>query len=375
MSLSPCTRVLLGFCTFLACVSASHASDYVTGGLPADSAGVVAALPPADEQQTDSVGTIAAGAAPTPSTREEQAGEGEEEFPRVPAADFTYAGVPRYTMNGSLPYVDTHLKPLPAAIVGGVYIGAFVWLHNEQANAWWADQRGEFHIQDDWEYALQVDKAGHFYGGYMASYLISEGLLTTGMSWDAATVWGSVAGLMYQTYVELEDGYARDWGFSPSDMVSNTLGAGYFVAQHYVPFLQNFTPKWQYVPSDWLGKNTINHSTTFIDDYNGSTFWMSANVHNLLPEAAAGYWPRWLNIAVGYNVYGVGLPDPRDRERRYVVALDYNLVELLPDGHGLWNWFRQGLNMIKLPAPAIVIGNTTRFHLLYPFTLSTSVHF
>lgn len=298
-----------------------------------------------------------------------------DDYPRIASVDFTYAGARRYTMDGSLPYEDSHLKALPTAIVGGVYLGAFIWLHNEQANAWWANQRGAFHIQDDWEYALQVDKAGHFYGGYMASYLLSEGFLTTGMSWDAATVWGSVAGLLYQSYVEVEDGFARDWGFSPSDMVSNTLGAGFFVAQRYVPFLQNFTPKWQYIPSDWLGKNTIQHSTTFIDDYNGSTFWLSANVHNLLPPAAASYWPRWLNLAFGYNVYGVGLPDARDRERRYVIGLDYNLVELLPDGPGLWNWFRQGLNMIKLPAPALVIGNTTKFHLLYPFTLSTSIHF
>lgn len=293
----------------------------------------------------------------------------------ISQSEFTYANAQRYTIDGALPYRDTHLHPVPTAIVGGTYFGAIVGLHVIQSNAWWANQRGEFHFQEDWEYALQVDKAGHFYGGYLVSYVLSEGLLTTGFSWDAATVWGGVAGLLYQTYVEVEDGFARDWGFSPSDMVSNTLGAGFFVAQHYVPVLQNFTPKWQYVPSDWLDQNTIPHTTTFIDDYNGSTFWLSANVHNLLPKSAEDYWPKWLNIAVGYNVLGVGLPSADQRERRIIVGLDYNLVELLPDGPNFWNWLRQGLNHIKLPAPAIVIGNTTSFRLLYPFTISTGVKF
>lgn len=293
----------------------------------------------------------------------------------TPLEEFTYAGAQRYTMDGSLPPLETTIRPVSAAIVGGVYIGGVIALHINQSNAWWADQRGAFHVQDDWEYALQVDKAGHFFGGYMCSYVMSEGLMTAGLSWDAATVWGGITGLMYQTYVEVEDGYARDWGFSPSDMVSNTIGASFFVAQHYVPFLQNFTPKWQYVPSSVLDANTISHAVTFIDDYNGSTFWLSANVHNLLPEQAAHYWPRWLNVAFGYNVLGVGLPREDQRERRYVIGLDYNLVEILPDGPPLWNWFRQGLNHIKLPAPAIVIGHTTSFRLFYPFTISTGIKF
>ncbi len=56
---------------------------------------------------------------------------------------------------------------------------------------------------------------------------------------------------------------------------------------------------------------------------------------------------------------------------RFVIGIDYNLVELLPDGVPFWNWLKQSLNYIKLPAPAIEFSNQgTKFMILYPFTIS-----
>jgi len=71
---------------------------------------------------------------------------------------------------------------------------------------------------------------------------------------------------------------------------------------------------------------------------------------------------------VGYGINGYYTSN---MSRRYVVGLDYNLVELLPDGPNFWNWLKQTLNLVKWPAPAIEFSsNGTRFHLLYPFTIS-----
>ena len=290
---------------------------------------------------------------------------------------FTYAGRRRYTLNGSLPNLQTKIRPTTTAIIGGVYAGTLVWLHIHQANAWWSGDRGKFHFQEDWVSALQVDKAGHAFGAYFVSYLLSEGFIASGFSWDDATNWGTLMAMLYQTYVEIEDGFAKDWGFSPSDLYADATGSLFFIAQHYVPALQNITPKWQFVPSEWTGKPVINRPRTFIDDYNSSTFWWSVNVHNILPQKLKKYWLPWLDISFGYGADAIDAPiaanGPPDQlaSRRYAIGLDYNLVELLPDGGWFWNWFRQTLNYIKLPAPALEFqNNVVRFYLMYPFRIS-----
>jgi hypothetical protein len=280
-------------------------------------------------------------------------------------------------VDGSLPRTVTQIKPLTAGIVGGVYLGAIIALHINQQNAWWSGNRGSFHFEEDWVSALQVDKAGHAFGGYMTSYIMSEVLMASGFSWDGSTLWGSIFGLAYQTYVESEDGYAKTWGFSPSDWYFDAMGPLFFLAQHHIPALQNITPKWQYIPSEWIGEPVINRQRTFLDDYNSSTFWWSLNVYNILPEKLKQYWLPWLNIAVGYGANAVDVrvdpngPPDQLSERRYVIGLDYNLVRLLPDGGWFWNWFRQSLNLIKLPSPAIEFSPAgTKFKLLYPFNIN-----
>lgn len=290
---------------------------------------------------------------------------------------FTYAGERRYTLDGMLPNAKTEIRTTNAAILGGIYLGTLTWLHFNQANAWWKKDRGKFHFEEDWVYALQVDKAGHFYGGYLFSYVFSEALIASGFSWDEAADWGTVLGITYETYIETEDGFAKSWGFSPSDFYADAMGSIFFIAQHYVPALQNVTPKWEYIPSEWIGKPVINRPRTFIDDYNSSTFWWSVNLYNILPQNLKQYWIPWLDLSFGYGADAIdapigpsGHPDQL-AARRYIIGVDYNLVKLLPDGGWFWNWFRQSLNYIKFPSPAIEFkNNITTFHLLYPFRIS-----
>lgn len=296
----------------------------------------------------------------------------------VPLSEFTYAGERQYTIDGPLPTLKTHIKPLNASIFGGIFLATVIALHIHQSNAWWSSDRGHFHFQEDWVSALQVDKAGHAFGGYLASYAMSQGLMASGISWEQSNIWGSVFGLAYQTYVETEDGFAKNWGFSPSDWYFDAIGPIFFLAQRNVPALQNITPKWQYIPTEWTNRPDIRRPKTFIDDYNSSTFWWSVNVYNILPDNYKKYWLPWLNIAVGYgadaidaNVNPNGPPDQLS-SRRYVIGLDYNLIKLLPSDGNFWNWLRQTLNFVKLPAPTIEFENgVTRFYLLYPFRLST----
>ncbi len=245
-------------------------------------------------------------------------------------------------------------------MVGAALTGGLIYFHVTMKNAWW-DQRTSFKFKDDWDDVLQIDKAGHAFAGYMESYAFTELMMGAGVGWRSATVIGGLVAFGYQTYVELEDGFSEGWGFSLTDVASNALGAGLHIAQGFVPALGYVRPKYQFVPAAWLDVPRL--STTWIDDYNSSTFWLSTS-----PRCLAGdrldWWPSWLNLALGY---GVNINGENDRKRRVVVALDYNLVQLLPDGGHVWNWFRQTLDHIKFPAPAIEFSPEPKLFVAFPW--------
>lgn len=292
--------------------------------------------------------------------------------------EFTYAGDARTTFLGAMPRRSTTIQPIPTAVVGGAYLGVTIALHQIQANAWWKDERGPFHFQEDWEYAFQVDKFGHCFGGYTMSWLIGDMLMDCGFDVETATIAGGSLGLAYQTYVEVLDGFGTRWGFSPSDAISNTVGAGLYVAQHYSLFLQNFTPRWNYAPPTLTGEHAINNRTAnFIDDYNSATFWLACDVERLLPSSWSSYWPDWAMVSVGYGIrdYEVRLPSGELAAAypRFMVGLDYNWMRILPPLPGVLNFFRQALNHIRLPGPTVEFSERgTRFHVLYPFVISVA---
>jgi hypothetical protein len=105
----------------------------------------------------------------------------------------------------------------------------------------------------------------------------------------------------------------------------------------------------------------------------------------MLPAGISDYWPEWLEIAVGYAARNLSIPctdcpppkgEPHYDENGYVyvygdpkfiIGLDVSLVKLLPDDGSFFNWFRQTLDLFKLPTPAVEFGEETRFYLLYPF--------
>lgn len=284
------------------------------------------------------------------------------------ADNFKYAGSQRFTLSGDLPNLHTEIKPLQASAVTAVAIVTGIALHINQSAAWWDGKGRSFYFYDDWDDVLFADKCGHFMGGYFISYLSREAFVFSGFSWDNSISLGSLVGILAQTYVEFKDGYAENTGFSTSDFVADITGIAYFHLQHYIPVLQNFSPKWQYVPPSLIGVPPKARTQTFLDNYNSTTAWVSIHVRNLFWGEEESIWPKWLNIGFGYGVNGYYTPDISSR---FVIGLDYNFVELLPDGAPFWNWLKQSLNCIKFPAPAIEYSNKgMNFKLLYPFTIT-----
>lgn len=282
--------------------------------------------------------------------------------------EYMFAGGPRYTALGEMPNRRTELRTVPAIATGTVVAGMVLGIHLYQKNAWWSDRKTDFHVQTDWGYAAQADKFGHLFGGYLTSYLGYEMLVASGVSPNTAGWLGPLIGLGFQTYVEIEDGFSP-FGFDPTDQYANTIGPLFVALRHYVEPLQNFGIKWSYFPNDEYNEGIRSgHNTIIIDDYNGQTIWFSAKVGNLLPESIP--WPKWLRLAVGYGATNVDRWDEGDMllqpGRRAFVALDYDLVELVPDIGWFGNWLVQSFDNFRWPAPAFQFAPEPKFYLAWP---------
>ena len=237
--------------------------------------------------------------------------------------------------------------------ITGVTAGAFWWLHNYQKNAWWSGQRGKFHIQNDWDYAMSADKTGHFFDGALIQAIYRGALEWAGFS-PTASVWlGAAFSIAYMTDVEIEDGFATDWGFSMGDQICNVAGALYPVAQYYWMPLRSFNFKWSYYPSEEITSG--NKNGAFLDDYNGQTMWLSANIHDFLGKKAKRFWPDYLNIVTGYGVNDYKQFDKRYAD--YYVGLDLNWERIIPGNSKFMIWFKNIINHFRfLPLPAIRIN-------------------
>ena len=297
----------------------------------------------------------------------------------VAAIDTANADIPkrpfRYTLDGSLPRTFTQLDPLKTALVGGGFTAILGGLQIYQYNAFWSD-RTTFRIIDDGDLEYGADKGGHMFAAYTMSKLATDALMTSGFSHDLAVVSGGLIGAGYQFFVEVQDGFGRGWGFSPSDVYANTAGSVFHIMQHFIPFFSNIHFKGTYFPAPWMGEKTRKGASTPIDDYSAWTWWFSFDIHGMLPQEAQSFWPPWLNISVGYAARNL---EWADASRRYILSVDYNLEKLLPDGSPFWNWLRQYLNIIKLPAPALEFAfapdgkllGPPRLHFLFPFKIAS----
>ena len=80
---------------------------------------------------------------------------------------------------------------------------------------------------------------------------------------------------------------------------------------------------------------------------------MTVNVHNLLPASAGEWWPKWVNLAMGYGVSGYVHNSPNlGIKRKMVFGLDLNLSSF-ETGSTDVQVLQKSIDMIHLPAPAI----------------------
>ena len=240
-------------------------------------------------------------------------------------------------------------------------------------NSWWSEKNTAFHFDrgSDKEYALNVDKAGHFMGGLQAAELFSESMRWAGMNKKQALWYGAAFGSGLQLAIEMKDAYAPFWGFSILDLTIGSAGAFLPIAKYYSLTLRAFDVKLSY----WKRHNTYwdlekqrektPYKYAWQDDYVNQTYWLSVDLNHFNEK-----FPDWLNIAIGFGLDETQYLDAKHAKtggnNEWYIALDYDIPKMLkgwnsPIAKKIKHW----LNYFHFPAPTIRISPKTEFYPLF----------
>jgi hypothetical protein len=259
-------------------------------------------------------------------------------------------------------------------IIGGTsvaYAGSMVGL----SNLWYKNQpRSSFHFFNDNHEWKQIDKLGHAATAFHESRAGIKMLLWTGMPTKKAVLYGSMAGFLFQTPIEILDGFSASYGASVGDLAANTTGSLLVLTQYLIWEEVNVQMKFSYRPTGYadlrpnvLGSNGIQR---VLKDYNGQTYWLSANLKSIFFKQRK--FPAWLNVAVGHGANEMIYGDPKDNKangfnsyRQWYLSLDVDPEKIKTKSKALKTVFF-ALNMFKMPFPTLSMNGKGQFQFL-PF--------
>ena len=295
-----------------------------------------------------------------------------------PAAALSSPGDPLTWRDSTWDYrsedsVDLQLEIKPWRLAG---VASFTLLAYGAAygfvfkKGWWGDDERGFHFENDFDYALNLDKFGHFAAGVVIGETFYEGYRWAGASEFQSYLFAGLTALATHIAIDIKDGFAPSWGFSFVDVLSGGLGGFLPMAERYVPLFKYIDLKWSYWINTTIYYDKEGHTAgggVFTDDYVNQTFWLSVKPYRLLPEAARKYYPSWLAIAVGLSIdEKVFMKKPHPEPHREVyIAFDYDLEAFRPQSR-LARTIVKALNYFKLPAPTIQVYPEFHWYLLYP---------
>lgn len=243
---------------------------------------------------------------------------------------------------------------------------------------WYADYpKSNFHFINDNSEWMQMDKVGHLYSSYHIGRFGAEALNWSGVSNKSQLIYGASLGFVFLTAVEVMDGFSEEWGASMGDVVANATGTALYVSQELIWKEQRIIPKFSFHTTqysnyrpDLLGSTT---QEQILKDYNGQTYWFSANLHSFSNKSKI---PKWLNVALGYGAEGlIGENDDKnalifpikpEKYKQFYLSLDLDLTKISTKSHFLMTVFSV-LNTVKIPAPTLEYSPQRgfKFHPLY----------
>ncbi|MFI1745863.1 DUF2279 domain-containing protein [Thalassobellus sediminis] len=261
-----------------------------------------------------------------------------------------------------------------AVIISEAAIGGITLLGLNQL--WYADyKQSKFHTINDNNEWLQMDKMGHVFTSYQLGKHGAQLLEWSGVSEKNQLIYGATLGFTFLTAVEVLDGYSEEWGFSWGDVLANASGTGLYVGQELLWKEQRIALKFSFHQTKYASLRPDKLGNGFLEevlkDYNGQTYWLSANLHAFFKEKSI---PKWLNVAVGYGADGMlaGIKDIDnqlltnfDRQRQFYLSLDVNLKEIKTNSKFIKVVF-DVFNTVKIPFPTLEFNKKgCVFHLFY----------
>jgi hypothetical protein len=199
-----------------------------------------------------------------------------------------------------------------------------------------------------------------------------------GVSPAKATWIGGLSSTVYLTAIELLDAHSSKWGWSWADMGANLFGSGLFISQQLGWYEQRIQLKFSFHHKNYSdptlkkrADDLFGSSWTerMLKDYNGQTYWLSANLKSFFPDS---HLPSWLNVAVGYGADGMfggfenkwtdsdpGFPIDRTdikRYRQWYLAPDIDFSKIRTNKKAV-KVLLDFLNCFKIPSPALQLSN------------------
>ncbi|WP_298764844.1 DUF2279 domain-containing protein [uncultured Polaribacter sp.] len=240
---------------------------------------------------------------------------------------------------------------------------------------WYKDfPQSNFHFINDNKDWKQMDKMGHIMTSYYFGKVGMNVLDWAGVSKKNQLIYGATYGFAFLTAVEVLDGFSKQWGASIGDILANATGTGLLVGQELLWNEQRIIMKYSFNQTRFaeLRPNTLgeNYLQQALKDYNGQTYWLSANIWSFAKESN---FPKWLNVAFGYGAEGMLYSRTRstnslsqDPFRQFYVSLDVDLTKIKTKSKILKSLFSV-VNFIKIPSPTLEINTKgkIKFHYLY----------
>lgn len=245
------------------------------------------------------------------------------------------------------------------AAQSALYLGTIYGL----SKSWYKNPLTKFTFQDDTREWLQMDKMGHVYTSYQIARHTAELYKKTGISKRQMLVYGAISGIIFQTPIEILDGFSPDYGFSPGDMIANISGSVIYLGQIALWDEVRIQPKFSFhytslskVRPELLGTN---RSESWLKDYNGQTYWFSGSPGTFFKNSG---WPAWLCLSVGYGIHDMVSAEKETSiergyhpYRQYYLSLDIDLTKIKTKSK-LVRTIGFFANSIKIPAPALQIS-------------------
>ncbi|MGV6831295.1 MAG: DUF2279 domain-containing protein [bacterium] len=255
--------------------------------------------------------------------------------------------------------LNTVLISEASLITGGLIALNQLWYSDfEQSNFRTINDSGEWR---------QLDKFGHVYATYHLTRLSADAFKWSGLSKEKSNLYGAISSYTFMTAIEIFDGFSEDWGFSWYDMAANTLGTGLYLGQEYLWDEQRILLKYSFNRSKYAALNPSKLGDGFTEelfkDYNGQTYWLS---FNLFAFTQSSFFPKWLNVAVGYGAEGmlngrsslqITEFNQNERYNQFYLSLDVDFTRIQTNSHFLKTLFSL-VTMLKIPFPTLEINTS-----------------